>query len=75
MVDKKGRIELPEDIRELIGGEPGGFILLRTLEDGTISLKPRGRRLRDLAGMVDGNGIHLTVEQINDVINAKGLES
>lgn len=39
-VDKKGRITLPEEVREALGVGTGGFILLERTEQGTFELIP-----------------------------------
>ncbi len=71
VLDLKGRIKLPEDIREFLRAEPGDHILIRTLDNGTILLEPQ-IDFRTLCGILPNNGIHLTIEQINDVISSMG---
>jgi len=73
LVDKKGRIELPSEFRSKRQIEAGQRIRLIEKPDGTILLRV-GKSLRDLAGIIDGKGIHLTIEQINEAIESKGLE-
>ena len=72
-VDEAGRIELPYEIRKRRQITPGQRLRLEEHTDGTLVLRV-GRRLRELVGMLDSNGIHLTIEQINEVIESKGLE-
>ena len=72
LVDEEGRIELPVEIRKRRHITPGQRIRLEEQEDGTLVIR-MGRNLRELVGMIDANGIHLTTEQINEVIESKGL--
>ncbi len=71
VVDAEGRIELPPDVREILRAEAGDHIRIRTLEDGTILLEPQVD-FRTLSGILSNNGIHLTIEQINEVISTMG---
>ncbi len=39
-LDKKGRTTLPKEVRETLGVEAGGFILLKRTDKGTCELLP-----------------------------------
>ncbi|MBM3327691.1 MAG: hypothetical protein FJY65_12125 [Calditrichaeota bacterium] len=72
IIDEVGRIELPSEIVEKRHIGPGQRIRFEEKPDGTLTLHI-GRKLRDLVGVLDCNGIHLSIEQINEAIESKGL--
>jgi len=72
-LDKAGNIKLPEDLLEKKAMKAGQKVRIVEQPDGSLRLKI-GRDVMELAGMLDGNGIHLTLEQINEVIAKQGLK-
>ncbi|MBM3330147.1 MAG: AbrB/MazE/SpoVT family DNA-binding domain-containing protein [Calditrichaeota bacterium] len=72
-LDSSGRIELPTEIRERVNSIPGSEIRLRETEEGTFVLEV-GHKPRDLHGIVKSHGIHLTLEQIEQIIERQGSD-
>ena len=72
VVDKDGRIELPENLLERHNVEPGNGLYFEELANGEIVFR-FGADIRDLFGIMPNNGIHLTIEEINGVIASQGL--
>lgn len=71
LVDEVGRIELPTDLREKFQIDTGDRILLEELPSGEFIFKA-GKDVRHLFGILPNNGIHLTIEQINEIIAQQG---
>ena len=51
-----GRVTLPQRVRLHLGLEPGDKLAFTTLSDGRVVLRPKGRRLAQLAGMLTRPG-------------------
>lgn len=47
-----GRVTLPKSIRAHLGLKPGDQLAFTTLSDGRVVLRPKTRRLAQLAGML-----------------------
>lgn len=51
-----GQITVPQDIRKRLGLKPGDRIMFSLLSDGTLVVRPRNRRVADLAGILHKRG-------------------
>jgi AbrB family looped-hinge helix DNA binding protein len=51
-ITSKGQVTIPTEVRAALGLKQGDRLEFVVLEDGTISVRPRLRRLRDLVGIV-----------------------
>jgi hypothetical protein len=65
--DDATHVELQTELTPKQPIQPGQKIRVFEKPDGTFVLKV-GKDALDLVGMLDGNGIHLTIEEINAVI-------
>ncbi len=72
-IDKAGKVKLPDDFIEKKAIKAGQKMRIIEHPDGSLRLKI-GRDVMELAGILDGNGIHLTLEDINEVIAQQGLK-
>ncbi len=52
----KGQVTVPRDIRDRLGLEPGDKMAFTMLSDGTVVMRPKTRRLADLAGSLTRPG-------------------
>lgn len=52
----KGQITVPRDIREQLGMKSGDKMVFTLLSDGTVVMRPKTRRLADLAGSLTRPG-------------------
>lgn len=69
-VTAKGQITLKKDLLGHLGVEPGDKIQVEKLPNGRVQVsaeRPRGK-LSDLFGSLDGNGHHLSIEDMNRII-------
>jgi AbrB family looped-hinge helix DNA binding protein len=48
----KGQTTIPKEIRERLGLKPGDRMAFTLLSDGTVVMRPKTKRLDDLAGML-----------------------
>ncbi|NJD30892.1 MAG: AbrB/MazE/SpoVT family DNA-binding domain-containing protein [Gammaproteobacteria bacterium] len=60
----KGQITIPREVRQAVGLRAGDRVHYRVLADGTIILRVKNRRVRDLAVKPKG-ARHVSVEQMN----------
>ena len=72
-ITSKGQITLPKEIREHLKVQSGDRILFTILPDGRVIIRPPVD-LRDLKGILDPHGIHLTLEEIQDSISQMGTD-
>ncbi len=52
----KGRVTVPRGIRRRLGLKPGDKMAFTLLTDGTVVMRPKTRRLADLAGSLTRSG-------------------
>jgi antitoxin PrlF len=52
----KGQVTVPREIRERMGLKPGDKITFSLLSDGTLIVRPKVRRVTDLAGLLHKPG-------------------
>lgn len=52
----KGQVTVPREIRNRLGLEPGDKMAFALLSDGTVVMRPKTRRLGDLAGSLTRPG-------------------
>lgn len=65
----KGQTTIPKAMRDALG-ITDGTVLQWELEDGALKITAKTRRLVDFAGVLGAppNGVHLTVEEMNEAI-------
>lgn len=78
-VTSRGQVTFRKEILQHLGIQPGGRIRLDLLPDGRAELRadqPRGS-WRELCGFLEGktNGLHLSIEEINDAIADAGADA
>lgn len=62
----KGQVTVPREIRERLGLKSGDKMSFTLLSDGTVVMRPKTRRLADLAGMLARPGqARVAVEDMN----------
>lgn len=62
----KGQVTVPREIRDRLGLEPGDKMAFTLLSDGTVVMRPKTRRLADLAGSLTRPGQpRVTIEDMN----------
>jgi AbrB family looped-hinge helix DNA binding protein len=62
----KGQVTVPRDIRHRLGLKAGDKVAFTMLSDGTVVIRPKTRRLADLAGSLTRPGQpSVTVEEMN----------
>lgn len=62
----KGQVTVPREIRDRLGLKSGDKMAFTMLSDGTIVMRPKTRRLADLAGSLTRPGQpKVTVEDMN----------
>ena len=69
-VTERGQVTFRKDILKHLGIVPGGKIRLELLPGGRAELvadRPKGS-WDDLAGFIKNNGVHLTIDEINEAI-------
>jgi antitoxin PrlF len=70
----KGQVTAPRAIRDRLGLKAGDKIAFTLLSDGTVVMRPKTRRLSDLAGSLTRPGQpEVTVEDMNP-FNAKAAK-
>jgi len=52
----KGQVTVPKEIRQSMGLKPGDKITFSLLSDGTLVVRPKLRRVTDLAGLLHQPG-------------------
>jgi len=70
-ITSKGQITLPKKVREHLKVDAGDLVNIHIKADGTVVIAPK-IDFRKLRGIVDAHGIHLTIEEINEVISQMG---
>lgn len=68
-ITAKGQVTLRKDLLEHLGAQPGQKVTVEKLPDGRIEVRaaPKGD-ISDVFGMLDNNGVHMTIEEINEAI-------
>ena len=68
-ITTKGQVTLRKELLEHMGVAPGQKVSVEKLPNGRIqvSAAPRGK-ISDVFGMLENNGQHFTIEELNDVI-------
>ena len=62
----KGQVTVPREIRDRLGLKPGDKMAFTMLSDGTVVMRPKTRRLADLAGSLTRPGQpKVSVENMN----------
>lgn len=62
----KGQVTVPREIREQLGLKTGDRMAFTVLGDGTVVMRPKTRRLADLAGLLSRpDQPVVTVEDMN----------
>lgn len=62
----KGQVTVPREIRDRLGLKSGDKMVFTMLSDGTVVMRPKTRRLADLAGSLTRPGQPtVTVEDMN----------
>jgi AbrB family looped-hinge helix DNA binding protein len=72
-ITSKGQVTIPVSIRNQLGLEPGTLLSFTPYEDAFI-VRPASNALASLKGIVPHNGIHASIEDMNDAI-AKSFAS
>ncbi len=70
----KGQITLPKEIRDKLHAHAGTRFDVRLDERGNVVLVPKKLIALDLLGMFPTPGVHATIEQIKDSIEAAVAE-
>ena len=63
-ITNKGQTTIPKDVRDAAGLRPGDSVHYTVLPDGTIIVRVKNRRARDLA-IKPKSGRHVPAEQLN----------
>jgi bifunctional DNA-binding transcriptional regulator/antitoxin component of YhaV-PrlF toxin-antitoxin module len=69
-ITAKGQVTLKKDLLAHLGVAPGDRVSVEKLPDGSIGVRaqrPTGR-LSDLFGRLDAGGKHLTIEEMNSIV-------
>ena len=67
----KGQVTVPREIRDRLGLGPGDKMSFTMLSDGTVVMRPKTRRLADLAGLLSRpNQPRVTVEDMSPFASA-----
>lgn len=66
-ITSKGQITLPKAIREHLNVHPGDRVLFRIGEDGSVIVEPK-IDLRTLLGIIDSGDVHLSLEDLQQII-------
>jgi len=62
----KGQVTVPREIRNRLGLKSGDKVAFTVLSDGTVVVRPKTRRLADLAGSLTRPGQpSLSIEEMN----------
>jgi len=71
----KGQVTVPREIRERLGLKSGDKMSFTLLSDGTVVMRPKTRRLADLAGMLARPGQpRVAVEEMKPFRDATRLQ-
>jgi AbrB family looped-hinge helix DNA binding protein len=71
VVNSKGQITIPAEVRKKLGLKPGYRVRFIEAENGEISFKAITGSIMDLYGFVKWTGKPVTIEEMNETI-AKG---
>jgi AbrB family looped-hinge helix DNA binding protein len=72
----KGQVTVPREIRDRLGLKSGDKMSFTLLSDGTVVMRPKTRRLADLAGLLARPGQpKVTVEDMNPFRSAASAEA
>ena len=63
----KGQVTIPSEIRRELGLRQGDRLEFVVMNDGTIRVRPKTRRLTDLIGILESDR-HATLEEIDEAI-------
>jgi len=66
IVNSKGAVVIPSGIRKRLRIKPGDRVRFRETREGVIVVEP-DYDLLDLVGMLDSNGVHLTLEDMERI--------
>ncbi|MDP8237451.1 MAG: hypothetical protein P9X24_00040 [Candidatus Hatepunaea meridiana] len=66
-ISVRSEVTLPKEILEYMRVQPGDRIKFRVRKDGAVVIEQK-IDIRSLKGMVDTGDIHLSVEEMNEVI-------
>jgi len=66
-ITSKGQVTIPSEVRRELGLRQGDRLEFVVLDDGTIRVRPKTRRLTDLIGILESDR-HATLEQIDEAI-------
>ena len=68
----KGQVTVPREIRDRLGLEPGDKMVFTMLSDGTVLMRPKTRRLAELAGSLTRPGQpRVSIDDMNPFRTAK----
>lgn len=72
----KGQVTVPQEIRDRLGLKSGDQMVFTMLSDGTVVMRPKTRRLADLAGSLTRPGQPtVAVEDMNPLEATAGKSS
>ena len=61
----KGQTTIPKNIRDGLGIKAGDKMTFALLPDGVVILRAKTRSLNDVAGVLEGGGVKVSVEQMS----------
>lgn len=66
-ITAKGQVTFKKDLLEHLGVAPGQKVDVDKLPDGSLKVRPAAKgKISDVFGMLDNNGVHLTIEEIKE---------
>jgi AbrB family looped-hinge helix DNA binding protein len=68
----KGQVTIPKDIRDALRLKAGDKLDFQVQPDGSYRIVPRKVDILSVFGMLKNNGIHVTVEEMNEAIRKGG---
>lgn len=68
ILDSKGQITLPHEVREALGAEPGQRITLEVKEGGLVEMRPGGVDLLSLRGILKPRKKGTTLADMEEAI-------
>jgi AbrB family looped-hinge helix DNA binding protein len=71
VVNSKGQITIPAEVRRKLGLKPGDLVMFCENESGEVVFRPKTASIMDLQGCVKWTGRPVTIEEMNETI-AKG---
>jgi AbrB family looped-hinge helix DNA binding protein len=71
VVNSKGQITIPAEVRRKLGLKPGDLVMFYENESGDVVFRPKTGSIMDLQGCVKWTGRPVTIEEMNETI-AKG---